>query len=191
MADKKLSELTELAAQPADNDEVYIRDISEPSATESKRITIANLLAGVSGATIVRKTADEIVNNNNTPQNDDHLFFAMGANEVWLFDLVLIGLTAVATPRFRIVVIAPTGAVGYGVASRSVSGSPNQCMMIELTDVSDCHSPTNIECICVIKIVVINGVNAGNFQLQWAQMNATAEDTTLKEDSYLIARRLL
>lgn len=46
MADKKLSELTELAATPASDDEVYIRDVSEEAALESKRVTIANLLAG-------------------------------------------------------------------------------------------------------------------------------------------------
>jgi len=42
MADTKLSALTELAATPADDDELYIRDISEAAAAESKRITIAN-----------------------------------------------------------------------------------------------------------------------------------------------------
>jgi hypothetical protein len=52
MADTKLSALTELAAQPASDDEVYIRDVSEAASAESKRITIANLLAGA-GATIV------------------------------------------------------------------------------------------------------------------------------------------
>ena len=45
MADKKLSELTELAATPANEDEVYIRDVSEEASAESKRITIANLAA--------------------------------------------------------------------------------------------------------------------------------------------------
>lgn len=44
MADTKLSALTELDATPADDDEVYIRDVSEDPADESKRITIANLL---------------------------------------------------------------------------------------------------------------------------------------------------
>lgn len=44
MADKKLSELTELAATPAVDDEVYIRDVSEAAANESKRITTANLI---------------------------------------------------------------------------------------------------------------------------------------------------
>lgn len=52
MADTKLSALTELAATPASDDEVYIRDVSEAAADESKRITIANLLAGAAGKSI-------------------------------------------------------------------------------------------------------------------------------------------
>ena len=51
MADTKLSALTELATTPADGDEVYIRDISEPASDESKRITVANLLGGAGAAT--------------------------------------------------------------------------------------------------------------------------------------------
>jgi len=49
MADTKLSALVELAATPADTDEVYIRDVSEAAADESKRITVANLIAGAGG----------------------------------------------------------------------------------------------------------------------------------------------
>ncbi len=44
MADKKLSELNELAASPAGDDEVYIRDVSEGASAESKRITVGNLV---------------------------------------------------------------------------------------------------------------------------------------------------
>ena len=38
MADTKLSALTELAATPAADDELYIRDVSELAADESKRV---------------------------------------------------------------------------------------------------------------------------------------------------------
>ena len=44
MADSKLSALTELAVVPATDDELYIRDVSEVAASESKRITVANLI---------------------------------------------------------------------------------------------------------------------------------------------------
>ncbi len=55
MADDKLSALTELSATPAVDDQIYIRDISEAAADESKRITVANLMAAVeaSGLTFV------------------------------------------------------------------------------------------------------------------------------------------
>ncbi len=56
MADTKLSALTELAATPANDDEVYIRDVSEAASAESKRITVTNLLAGATGASIAAGT---------------------------------------------------------------------------------------------------------------------------------------
>lgn len=49
MADTKLSALVELAATPANDDELYIRDVSEAAADESKRITVTNLIAAVTG----------------------------------------------------------------------------------------------------------------------------------------------
>lgn len=56
MADKKLSELTELDATPASDDEVYIRDVSEAEASESKRITIANLLPNIKAGVVTETT---------------------------------------------------------------------------------------------------------------------------------------
>ncbi len=50
MADTKLSALAELAATPAVDDEVYIRDVSEEAVAESKRITVANLIDSRLGA---------------------------------------------------------------------------------------------------------------------------------------------
>lgn len=66
MADQKLSELTELATTPASDDEVYIRDVSEAAADESKRITVANLMAAASGATltIIAGTGTEVFSGN-------------------------------------------------------------------------------------------------------------------------------
>lgn len=43
MGDKKLSALDELNATPASDDQIYIRDVSEAAALESKRISISNL----------------------------------------------------------------------------------------------------------------------------------------------------
>lgn len=40
-------------------------------------------------AVIARKTADEVVNNSATLQNDDHLLLALAANEVWEVEINL------------------------------------------------------------------------------------------------------
>ena len=47
--------------------------------------------------TIVRKTADETVNNSDTLQNDDHLLFAVAANKVWEFSIVVYMVTLAAS----------------------------------------------------------------------------------------------
>ncbi len=46
MADVKLSALSDLGTAPASNDELYIRDVSASAATQSKKLTVAELLAG-------------------------------------------------------------------------------------------------------------------------------------------------
>ena len=66
MADQKLSALTELATTPANDDEVYIRDVSEAAAAESKRITTANLIeakavAAVEAAGLALAAAKKII----------------------------------------------------------------------------------------------------------------------------------
>jgi hypothetical protein len=59
MADAKLSALTELAATPAVDDELYIRDVSEAAADESKRITVANLMAAVGSSCVLNLNGQE------------------------------------------------------------------------------------------------------------------------------------
>ena len=59
MADTKLSALAELATTPAVDDEVYIRDVSEEAADESKRITVANLMAA---GTVLTVAETEVYN---------------------------------------------------------------------------------------------------------------------------------
>ena len=66
MADTKLSALTELAAGAAIDDEIYIRDISEASADESKRMTISNLLLSLTNLSALGTTpagSDELLIN--------------------------------------------------------------------------------------------------------------------------------
>ena len=74
MADAKLSALTELAATPATGDEVYIRDVSEDASDESKRITLANLMAFYDAvtATMTNKTLTAPTLSDYTNAGHDH-----------------------------------------------------------------------------------------------------------------------
>ncbi len=85
MADTKLSGLTELAATPADNDESYIRDVSEAAAAESKRITIVNLLGSAILKSLLTTRGDIIYRNATVPARlakgtSGHVL-TMGAND--------------------------------------------------------------------------------------------------------------
>ena len=84
MVSAKLSALTELAATPASTDEVYVRDVSEAAVDESKRITIANLMAFYDAltATMSNKTINgAIVAASNLILNDSqHLRLGTGGD---------------------------------------------------------------------------------------------------------------
>ena len=156
------------------------------------------------GPTVVRKTADEIVNNSTTLQNDDHLFIALGANEVWLIEVVLLIESASATSDFQCGWAYPTGcSIKWGAVSAhkdglevsdwttAQSGYPGYTVNALFTETSARTSPGMVGIYGIIfKAIVINGATAGNVNFQWAQSTATAEDTKVLTNSYLIAHKL-
>jgi len=125
MADTKLSALTELAAAPATTDEVYIRDVSEAVASESKRITMANLLASLpattlggtvtlngqvfdagSGNLLITTTGNAGLHITSTSSGNG-IFFALINNSAspavgdWLFRMMVQGNNDAATPELQ------------------------------------------------------------------------------------------
>jgi hypothetical protein len=97
MADTKLSALTELAATPATDDEVYIRDVSEAAANESKRITTANLLASKAALTISETQVFSGTSPNNT-WTDMDLSGTIGSNAAW----ILLKISSSSNERYAV-----------------------------------------------------------------------------------------
>ena len=141
--------------------------------------------------TIVRKTADEIVNNSTTLQNDDHLLLAVGANEVWFINMLLLFESSTASD----------GKLGWaypaGCAIRW--GHPNSYWALTvnpttpLTETSTCGIGGLGAGVLVASsswVLIINGATAGNVNLQWAQNTAEASDTKMLTNSSLIAHQL-
>jgi hypothetical protein len=147
---------------------------------------------GAGSLTVVRKTANETVNNSATLQNDDHLLLAIGASEVWEFQFTL-WYDAGVTPDIKFAITVPSGATlrwgnapwvntagaAYGTGAESSSGGSR--------DFAGGTAPR----ITVIHGMIANSTNAGNLQLQWAQNTANASDTIVYANSTLKAWQLV
>ncbi len=141
------------------------------------------------------KTADETVNNSGVPptqntgatlQNDDQLFFSIGANETWNFRFV-IQANVPATPDLKFAVTAPGGATckvgAYDVDSANTYGNlacgAATGIMTGLT-ADDVYEVTG---------TIINGATPGNVTLQWSQNTANAANVTVRQGSFVEAQR--
>ncbi len=130
------------------------------------------------------KSADETVTNSTTLQDDDDLVLAVGANEIWLvrgFFIVdaptagdfKVGWTAPASPtvlRLGFFGEATSGVSHVGYTSTvAINAEWDSIPMI-----NGYHS-----------VYLENGSNAGNLQLQWAQVVADATGAIVKKGSWL------
>ena len=147
---------------------------------------------------IAVKTADEVVNNSNTLQDDDHLKWTVAANEVWLFELYLFYTVANAASDFKMGWTVPSGTTmlwnpyvyvtdvtkdtrwpATGTATQTVLGEG---------DTAISGAGTNNQQYRATGIVRVSSTG-GTLQMQWAQNTAHASDSTLRKDSALILWR--
>jgi hypothetical protein len=153
--------------------------------------TSNQLFSGLTDIKRIAKAAPETVNNSAVMQNDNELLFAMGANQVWfviyqlLFDSSVgadlqnqISLPVGAVFRAFQIRTAADGSVGVG---SYIEGIPSG-----LT--GNGVGTARVSHVCIG--IVVNGANAGNFQIQWAQNLAEVSNTTVNANSYIIGIKL-
>lgn len=131
----------------------------------------------------VYKSAEETVNNSDVLQDDDHLLFAIGANEAWAFDMVLY-MNSGTTPDIKLQINVPSGATGFYDAP---TGAPSAMTAFGAPQT---QSTSGSDQQFFLTGTVINGATPGNLQLQWAQNTATLSDTKILKGSCIIAHRL-
>ena len=144
-----------------------------------------SLTGGSSSQTrVVTKPTNEVVNSSTTLQNDDHLFFSVGANEEWTFRFV-VSANVAASPDIKFAVTAPAGSVcrvavvdPEGATSVSGLGCGVSSGLIPGNGANDVYE--------VVGTVNSSGT-AGNVQLQWAQNTSNAAAVTVLAGSYLNA----
>jgi hypothetical protein len=152
---------------------------------------------GVKWATVtglpsfVRKTADETVASSTVLQSDDHLFFAVAASEIWVFDFTLFIVSA-SVPDIKIALDVPAGATLKWAAIHDMDNNELAVLSTVITgdDTSRTYGATASQTMIVVRGIIVNGGTAGNVQLRWAQGTSDATGTTVKENSFLMAHKL-
>ncbi len=142
---------------------------------------------------IVLKSADEDVTSSTMLQDDNDLKFAIAANEDWVFEFFIIwDAPTAADIKFSITI--PSGATGEWALGRQV-GTGDE----EPTYIADAAFGSKLAIVSTANNTkfgahlwgtVINGSNAGNVQLQFAQNTSDGTPATVFTNSWLKAYRV-
>ena len=176
-----------------------VGDIIDVDVNAAAAIALTKL-ASIPGPTIVVKTADQTVNNSAVLVNDNHLFKAIGANEIWLLDLYLLQKSVSVDSDFKAGWSYPVGCLIYwgvprfqatnvmgvwscGKAAASTIGIYRET---NTQDIASNNITTGLHLIAI----VVNGANAGNVNFMWAQNVAIVENTKVLANSVLTAQQL-
>jgi hypothetical protein len=136
------------------------------------------------GVTSVIKTSDEIVNNSNALQDDNHLTFAVGANEKWTYRFVVQANSAAAAD-LQFAVSAPSGATcdTSVINSEEAEVASNLGCGVASSTITTNGSDETYEIIGTVQ----TSATAGNVTLRWAQATADGTNTTVYIGSSLLA----
>ena len=140
---------------------------------------------------VVRKTADETVNNSVALQNDDALKLTMAANEVWHVKVFILATSPTVTTDIILDFAIPAGCTAHAwYWKQDASAALSYAHSSDITTDLVCNTPVSAQPIFLAELVVINAANAGDLQFRWAQNNAVAEDTKVLTNSFMICTKL-
>jgi len=141
---------------------------------------VDNASSGLGLFDVVRKDANEIVNNSSAFQDDDELFIPLPINRTFWFQLFLKQSSA-SNADIKYKFTLPAGASMLWAKINTFLSKAVTSSQVEATNGTVNYLPTCIG-------FVIMGGTSGNLTTQWAQNVAQASDTTIHEDSMIIAR---
>lgn len=143
---------------------------------------------------VVRKTANQTVNNSTSTISDNDLTFWMMESERVFFRLTLI-VDGSQSADLRWLINKPVGAsVQYGSPNSikaTVGGGVSEVSPVTTGVITSGLGGLGTDRFVDITGFCDNGANPGNITLQWAQLVAEANDLTIKAGSVLEVKRLL
>jgi len=141
------------------------------------------------------KSADESVTSNVTVQDDNHLLFAVAANEIWMARFMLVVVDGSGAANFRWTLTWPAGATG---SFTSLSVNPGDLttqtrrrhVVASGGEIIAQSSTTNTAEVLEIYGTIVNSTTAGNLLLRWAQGTSNATAVTVKQGSTITGFKL-
>lgn len=145
---------------------------------------------------IARKTADQILNNSGTLTADTELFIPnLLANATYLIRGYIIYTSVTTIPDFSGGFTQPAGAVinwtSDGVERTATTDSGN-ARFPNTTGIAGRSAATiaGVDMVYPLQGCIIMGGTAGTLQFVWSQTGATAENTTVRANSWLYLQRV-
>lgn len=132
---------------------------------------------------LVRKPADETVNNSTTLQNDDHMALSVAANMTYEFKMcVFHNSSTVADLKYDFTF--PTGlTMKYGLDAAAAGGGIDNFVLIQTS--VPVIGGVGADRAGFLSGTVITFTTAGTLQLRWAQNTAEVSDTKVLAGSYM------
>jgi hypothetical protein len=198
---------------PFENDDSTGNSATSTSATTAGTVTAAAQPAVTSvgpsltwgtgtanfGTITKRKTADESIASSTVLQDDDHLTFAIAANEEWVAEYYISVGSALSTTSLKIAIATPSGATQLltvaletSDTTASVNGRSdftNSSGTDALNAGPSAFTPAQ-SCSARAGLWVLNGATPGNVTLQWAQQTSSVTALTFRKGSYMKATRI-
>lgn len=117
-----------------------------------------------------------------TLTNDSDLFFSVGANESWCFEVFIAATVTNNAPDIKFTFAGPAGSTIYFESFDTLAGGrtvgPNP-VVVALT--------STVELGWIVKGSIANGATAGTLNFQWAQNATHASATVVEPGSHLTA----
>lgn len=167
-----------------------------PLGTEGYRLGAGGSAVQYDGFANPRKRDSEQKTSDTSLSNDGHLFFAIAANENWMFQVTLF-VDGTTNADIKTAFTVPSGATlvwsGIGLEIAASDGKGVKIgTTIQVSGTSAEYGLLGVGTKLLLQLwgTVINAGNAGNVQLQWAQVVSDGSSTTVFINSWLRAEQI-
>lgn len=180
------SSLADLFVVEPDGDAIATGNISAANYTSTQAAAVGALASSF----LIRKAANEVVNNSSTLQPDDHLVASLAASSSYVIEGTLF-VTSGTTPEFKLGFTLPASSTFRMFVNGNTPASNLQVQdeTTAATGSSISANKTGITFPADAFTVSFSGTilttSAGTLQPQWAQSVATASDTTVHLGSWM------